>query len=130
MSMNNRKTAGPSRLKTAYILLFIAFIGVLGTTKYLELSTDAREAVEEGVVAAVRQGLADRDAFGNVPAAHPDTLDTAEKGAATPSNRFFAHVLEKDIAVAGWSKTGTREYQAPSGIKYEYDPKKGTFEAK
>lgn len=108
-----------------------ALVGVLAITKYFDLSELTEDSMESGVIVAVQQGLAgyaeeSRD-IGRKPV-YPEVLDNASLGDTGMRNPFFANVLERGIAVAGWSKTGINEYATPSGVGYVYNPDTGSFE--
>lgn len=121
---------GASRLAVTFPLLLLALVVILGVTKYFELSGKAESSVEEGVVSAIRQGVADhaeRARGSGQKRVFPVVLDTARVGRATMQNEFFGNVLERSIAVDGWEKMSEHEYKAPSGERYVYDPGRGTF---
>lgn len=123
---------GYSLLEIAFITLLIALVGILAVTKYMELSTSSKESVEAGVLVGVQEGLSSYvDKFEDRRSGqiYPSFLDSADIGEATPQNLFFENVLDRGIAVSGWSKTGINKYRAPSGKVYTYDPGSGIFEA-
>lgn len=107
MHRQHYRFAGYSRLEIAFMLVLGIFIGLLAVTKYLELSTAAKEAMEPGLIEGVRSGIAayaeEAKSRGNSKL-FPSTLDDAASGAATPRDPFFGRVLEKGVAVEGWSK--------------------------
>lgn len=87
--------------------------------------------MEEGVVRAVRQGIstyAEDSHYQGRTSLYPPVLDDAESGDATAQNLFFSYVLERGIAVEGWTKAGVYEYGTPSGEKINYNPKTGSFQ--
>jgi len=121
---------GYSRLEIAFMLVLALFVGLLAVTKYMEVSVDAEEAMEPGLITGVREGIAayaeESKARGN-SILYPLFLDDAKPGAATPQNLFFGRVLERGVAVTGWSKLEKNQYQAPSGKKIVYNPRTGAF---
>ncbi len=125
------RSLGISRLEIGFFALLIVFGGLLVVTKYLDLSILLEDSMDQGVVRAVRQGIAayavESRNRGNA-SLYPPLLDAAEAGAGTPHNLFFSNVLPKGIAVEGWEKAGQYEYQAPTGEKFFYDPQTGSFE--
>ena len=131
MSSGNGLVHGYSLLEIAFITLLIALVGIFAVTKYMELSTSSKESVEAGVLEGIQEGISSyankyRDQrSGQI---YPSFLDSADIGAATPQNLFFENVLDRGIAVSGWSKTGLNKYRAPSGKVYTYDPGSGIFE--
>jgi hypothetical protein len=126
-----KRSLGISRLEIGFFALLIVFGGLLVTTKYLDLSILVDGSMEQGVIKAVREGIAayameSRDRGRTV--LYPAMLDDAETGVATPQNLFFSNVLQRGIAVEGWTKAGQYEYRAPAGEKFIYDPQTGSFE--
>lgn len=133
MSSGKNRALGISRLKIGFIALFVIFGGLLAGTKYFDLSLVVEESMEQGVIEAVRQGVAEYAVISRGKGRstiYPPLLDDAEPGAATPQNLFFSHILQRGIAVEGWEKTGQNEYRAPTGEKYVYDPRTGSFETR
>ena len=130
MSPGNARPMGFSRLEMAFILVLVALVGILAVTRFFDLSLTAQQAVDKGVVAAVRKGISDyADAarsFGRLPV-YPPRLDHAETGAATPHNPFFTEVVEDGLAVSGWLKTGPNRYRGPNSESFSYDPETGNF---
>jgi len=109
-----------------------ALVGILAVTKYFDLSELTEGSMESGVILAVQEGLTgyageSRD-IGRQPV-YPETLDQARIGDTGMRNPFFANVLDRGIAVSGWSKTGKNTYTTPSGAAYTYDPDTGRFES-
>ncbi|MCP4043619.1 MAG: hypothetical protein GY731_16955 [Gammaproteobacteria bacterium] len=129
MKSKINRMGGFTTMEVAFIALLVVIFGVLAVTKYLDLSTITEKSVEEGVIAAVRQGLASnstQQGRNGIPD-YPATLDKAVNGAATTHNLFFGNVMEKGIAVTGWVKIDRNEYRTPSGKRYVYDPANGSF---
>ncbi len=127
------RSLGITRLEMGFLALLIVFVGLLATTKYQDLSITVADSVEQGVIEALRQGVAayaEKSRYRGSTLLYPSELDEAKIGAATPQNLFFANVLQKGIAVEGWAKTGRYEYRAPSGEMFEYDPQTGSFEVR
>lgn len=114
----------------AYTLLLITFLGLLIVTRYFDLSNTAEQSVEAGVISAVQQNLAEIREIAELSkgkSTFPLTLDEALPGKANKTNRFFGHIIDHGIAVAGWEKVGTLGYISPSGARYAYNPKSGRF---
>ncbi len=130
MSSGNARPMGFSRLEIAFILVLIALVGIPAVTQFLDLSLTARQSVDQGVIAAVRKGIADYAQaarnFDRLPI-YPPLLDRADTGAATPRNPFFTEVIEDGLAVSGWLKTGPHSYRGPKGELLNYDAQTGDF---
>ncbi len=127
------RSLGITRLEMGFLAILIIFVGLLAITRYQDLSITVADSMEQGVVMAVRQGVAayaEKSRYRGSVSPYPSVLDEAKIGAATSQNLFFAYVLQKGIAVEGWTKAGHHEYRAPSGEMFDYDPQTGSFEAR
>ena len=124
------RSLGIARLQMGFFVLLVIFGGLLAVTKYLDLSVLVKGSMDQGVVRAIRQGIAayaeeSRDR-GSTPL-YPPVLDDAKAGQAAQQNPFFSTVLQRGVAVDGWAKVGRYEYRTPSGERYVYDPLTGEF---
>jgi len=131
MSPGNARPMGFTKLEVAFILVLVALVGMLAVTRFFDLSLTARQSVDTGVIAAVRQGISDyamesRD-LGRRPV-YPPLLDHADTGEVTSHNRFFTQVIENGLAVSGSTKTGRHLYRGPNGESLSYDPNTGNFD--
>jgi hypothetical protein len=131
MFSGKTRSLGISRLEIGFFALLVVFVGLLAVTKYLDLSILIEDSMEQGVIRGVREGIAayagkSRDR--GSASLYPPALDEAETGDATPQNLFFSNVLQRGIAVEGWTKAGQYEYRVPTGNKFIYDPQTGSFE--
>ena len=130
MQKTASKSAGYSRLEIAFMLVLVIFVGLLAITKYLEISKDAEQAMEPGLIEGVRAGIASfaeeaRDR-GNSQL-YPNVLDDAEPGPVTARDPYFGRVLDRGVAVEGWSKLAKNRYRTPSGKSVVYNPETGEF---
>ena len=124
------RQAGYSRLEIAFIFVLVLFVGLLAVTKYLEISEDAEEAMEPGLIKGVRAGIAayaEESLERGNSQRYPNVLDEAEPGPATARDPYFGRVLEKGVAVEGWSKLEKNQYRTPSGKTMVYYPQSGEF---
>ena len=101
------------------LVMVIAILGILAAVaipRFIDLSEDAEEAAEEGVVGSVRSGIytyySDNKEF-------PTTLDDG-------ADCCFTNVLEYEIT-EGWSRAGNT-YTGPEDGSYTYDSSDGSFE--
>ena len=132
MNPGNRPPLGFSKLEIAFILVLAALVGLLVITRFLDLSQTAKQSVDSGVVAAVRQGIAEYAQESKVRERlpiFPLLLDDADTGEVTSRNPFFTRVVKNGLAVNGWIKTGRNGYRAPNGALFHYDPETGDFVA-
>ena len=116
------------------LILVIAILGILAISalpKFLNLSTSAEQASRDGVLGAVRSGIAlyrANDMVTNGGAGnYPTALGTNANGACTGC---FDTVLSNGIADASWTKA-TNDYSFNDGtatVTYSYNATNGTFE--
>jgi prepilin-type N-terminal cleavage/methylation domain-containing protein len=111
------------------LILIIAILGILAVSalpKFLNLSTDAEQADRDGVVGAVRSGIAlyrtndmlEKGGMGSYPA-------SLENG----SGCCFTTVLIEPVP--GWNKQGSNAYtHEATKTMFTYDRAKGTFAKK
>jgi len=111
------------------LILIIAILGILAVSalpKFLNLSTDAEEADRDGVVGAVRSGIAlyrandmlEKGGMGS----YPDSLESG-------SGCCFSTVLIEPVP--GWGRNGNNSYKhVATNTIYVYDSTKGTFTQK
>lgn len=130
MQKTDSKSAGYSRLEIAFMLVLVIFVGLLVVTKYLEISEDAKQAMEPGLIEGVRAGIASfaeeaRDRGSSQ--LYPNVLDDAESGPVTARDPYFGRVLDRGVAVEGWSKLAKNRYRTPSGKSVVYNPETGEF---
>jgi MSHA pilin protein MshA len=123
------------------LILVIAILGILAISalpKFLDVSTQAKQASRDGVVGAVRAGIAlyranDMVTSGTGTGAYPATLDTIAPGACVgpPTAPCFATVLSNGIEDASWTKVSDTQYSFNDGtttVTYTYSPTNGTFQ--
>ncbi len=111
------------------LILVIAILGILAVSalpKFLNLSGEAEDAARDGVVGAVRSGIAlyranDMVTNGGV-GNYPGSL---EEGGTCCFNAVLANPVGADD---GWSATNnTYTYNGATSSSYNYDAVNGTF---
>ncbi len=121
------------------LILVIAILGILAISalpKFLNLATEAEEASRDGVVGAVRAGIAlyrandmvDENGGGGA-GSYPLSLGSNQ---AAPCTVCFDAVLSSGVDDASWTKTAATTYEFNDGsavTTYEYDAVNGTFNA-
>jgi MSHA pilin protein MshA len=103
------------------LILVIAILGILAVSalpKFLDLSTNANQAARDGVVGAVRSGIALYRANGMV-------VNGNSSAPATLSNNF-TEVL--DAPVTGWTGTSPNFVHSATSSSYVYNATNGTFQ--
>ena len=117
------------------LILVIAILGILAVSalpKFLNLSTQAKIASRDGVVGAVRSGIAlyrANDMVTNGGAgAYPTTLDGVANAACAAC---FATVLANGVNDASWTRASNTSYTFNDGTNvstYTYDATAGSFQ--
>lgn len=117
------------------LILVIAILGILAISalpRFLDLSTEAEQSSRDGVVGAVRAGIAlfrANDMVTNGGAgAYPATLDAQVAGACTDC---FGDILANGVSDASWEKVDDDTYEFDDGTAvttFNYDAAAGTFE--
>lgn len=116
------------------LILVIAILGILAVSalpRFLDISDEAENAARDGVVGAVRAGVAifHADAIvNNTTPVWPAALDSASAGACTSANVCFDAVLESGVT-SDWSKGAGDVYTyTPTSDTFTYTPASGTFQ--
>lgn len=123
------------------LILVIAILGILAISalpKFLDVSTEAKQASRDGVIGAVRAGIAlyranDMVTSGTGTGSYPATLDGAGIAACGAANLCFGTVLANGIDDGSWAKLSGTTYSYNDGtnpaVTYTYDPAPtaGTF---
>lgn len=115
------------------LILVIAILGILAVSalpRFLDLSDETDDAARDGVVGAVRAGIAifHADAVvNNTTPDWPETLDSAVDGDCNETNMCFGAVLESGVT-DNWSKAAMVYTYKPTGDTFTYNPVDGTFQ--
>ncbi len=119
------------------LILVIAILGILAVSalpKFLDLSTKAEQASRDGVVGAVRSGIALYRANEMVTVggggSYPSQLDDSADANACSGNCFNT-ILANGINDSSWTRTSSSAYTFNDGANvtsYTYDSATGTFE--
>lgn len=118
------------------LILVIAILGVLAISalpRFLDLSTEAERASRDGVVGAVRSGIALYRANDMVTSggggSYPASLDGEAAGSACTN--CFSTVLANGVSDASWTKSAANTYVFNDGTttySYTYSSANGTFQ--
>jgi prepilin-type N-terminal cleavage/methylation domain-containing protein len=120
------------------LVLVITILGILAISalpSFINISTQAEQASRDGVVGAVRAGVALQRANDLVsngpPGNYPTTLDAvASNTACSSANPCFTGVLTQGVSDGSWNKTNNTTYTFNDGTStftYTYTPAAGTF---
>lgn len=112
------------------LILVIAILGILAVSalpRFLDISDEAESAARDGVVGAVRAGIAiyHADAIvNNTTPVWPATLDANADGACATC---YSTVLEAGVS-SDWSKAGLVYTYTPTSDTFTYVPATGVFQ--
>jgi len=120
------------------LVLVITILGILAISalpSFINISTQAEQASRDGVVGAVRAGIALQRANDLVtngpPGSYPAALDAvANATACSATNPCFGTVLTQGVADGSWTKTNATTYTFNDGttaFAYTYSSANGTF---
>lgn len=135
--LKNKK--GFTLIELVLVITILGILAVAALPQFIDVSTSAAQAARDGVVGAVRDGIALSRANDLVtngpPGAYPAALDAvdASGGAATCSatNTCFNDILENPITDDNWAKASATTYTYNDGtatVTFTYDAAAGSFE--
>jgi len=115
------------------LIIIIVVLGVLAVSAipiYYNLTDDAKESAEKGVVGNVRAGIMlyyVNSAKSGGTAAYPTTLDSESNDTvASDSDPLFVNVVQGGVT-DGWTKKTATTWEGPTGSTYAYASGAGTF---
>lgn len=146
-SMKTKNQQGFTLIELVLVITILGILAVAALPSFIDVSTQASQASRDGVVGAVRSGIALFRAndlvLNGAPGNYPATLDDASNGQADitvprifftgpttcPANMTTCSILQQGVADGSWSKTdlvytfddGTATYA------YTYVPATGAF---
>ena len=115
--------SGFTLIELVMVIVILAILAVVAIPKYQDMSGNADQAAEDGIVGAVRAGIYASFAAQNPPA-YPATLDGQLDG--TCATCFDTVLDQGGVSNAAWSKAGL-VYTGPTGTTYTYVPATGIF---
>ena len=116
---------GFTLIELVMIIVILGILAAVAIPKYYDLTDDANEAAEKGVVGGVRSAIHTYYAENR---AWPSALDDAASGSdASSSNPFFDDVLSQGGVTDDWSKDGSGDYVGPNSGEYAYGSSTGSF---
>jgi MSHA pilin protein MshA len=120
------------------LVLVIAILGILAISalpRFLDLSTEAEHASRDGVIGAVRSGIALYRANDMVTSggggSYPTSLDAvADASGCDTGDGCYGDILANAVDDSSWTKTNSTEYVFNDGTNdftYTYDSTTGSF---
>lgn len=120
------------------LILVITILGILAVSalpRFIDVTTEAEQASRDGVVGAVRAGIAlfraDDLVTNGAPGNYPATLDgVAADTDCGPTTACFDTVLTSGVTDDNWHKVTDTQYTFSDGtttFTYDYDNTSGTF---
>lgn len=119
------------------LVLVITILGVLAVSalpSFINVSTQAEQALRDATVGAVRAGIALKRADDLVvngpPGAYPATLGGSSNSPCSATNACFGNVLPQAVTDGNWARTSDKVYTFNDGTAmytYTYNQADGTF---
>ena len=124
------RTRGFTLIELIVVLVVIGFLAAIAVPKFVDLTTQSKDASERGTVGGVRAGIALQYAQSS-PKAFPSSLDAIGTTPAdcSTTSRCFATVTEpvEEGGTDGWRKCSATAYRGPNGNYYSYTSSSGQF---
>ncbi len=119
------KSKGFTLIELIMIIIILAILAIVAIPQYYNLTTDANQSSEAGVLGGVRAAVSTYFAKYRV---FPSVLDGASSAACTSANVCFGAVLAQGGVTSQWTKASATQYTGPAGTSYVYTSSAGSFQ--
>ncbi len=122
-----KRKSGFTLIELIMVILVLGILAIMAIPKYTDLTVNANNAAEQGIVGAIRAGVATYIAANN--GSIPATLDSATNAACSSSNICFGTILTDGVSGGGWSRVSATSYThtGSNTSTYTYTPATGSF---
>jgi prepilin-type N-terminal cleavage/methylation domain-containing protein len=123
--MFNKK--GFTLVELVMVIVILGILAAVAIPYFYNLSTDAQNAAEQGVLGGIRAGITTYYAYNKT---FPATLDSASNAVCSTTNACFGTVLSQGgITSSGWTRVSNTSYTHTGGnvSTYTYTPASGQF---
>ena len=115
---NKKNKKGFTLTELIMVIIILGLLAAVAVPKFFDLSGDANQAAEKGVVGGVRAGIQTYFAQNR---AYPASLDSvAVSTTCSATNVCFDTVLDQGGITEDWSKNASGNYVGPDGGIYQY----------
>lgn len=130
------KRGGFTLIELILVVSILAIISVSAIPKFFDVFAQAEQVSRDGVLGAVRTGIAvyranEMVTSGSGVGRYPSTLDYADIAECGYTNLCFTEVMSNGIDDQRWAKTGNTTYthnDVTTTITYTYTQSSGEFE--
>ena len=122
---NRKKDFGFTLIELIMVIVILGILAAVAVPKFFNLSGNAKQSAEQGVVGGVRAGIQTYMA-NDTNHAWPTALDSASNGNCATSNACFGTVLAQGGITSDWSKSSLT-YTGPNAGSYTYNTTSGEF---
>ncbi len=123
-----KKTKGFTLIELVMIIVILGILAVVAIPRFVDLSSDAEEAAEQGVVGGVMAGITTYFAeFRNWPNSLDDSLTVGSHATDECEGCFNSILAQGGVSGGGWLKTSEHNYTGPTGNTYTYDSADHSF---